>query len=231
MAMGAWFVPLSTVLDAHGLQSIKPLAFATSATAAFVSPLLFATMADRHLGAVRVLDGITDGEYFGQWGPAADMGQPVFNAPSVFNFYPPDFPLPGSSLVAPQFGIHNANTALARINFANDLVYWWYNKGQGLAANPTIGNATGTRVSYANWENQLVDPARDSATVVEQLNQLLMAGRLSAADKQVIVAAMNSWTPADTWLTGADTLSNWKRERVKTAVYLMMASPQYQVQQ
>jgi hypothetical protein len=28
-AMGAWFVPLGTVLDAHGLGSIKAYAFAT----------------------------------------------------------------------------------------------------------------------------------------------------------------------------------------------------------
>src|SRR5262245_35877651 len=55
MAMGMWFVPLSTVLDAHGLHEIKPYAFATSAVAAFVSPLIFGAMADRHLGPVRVL--------------------------------------------------------------------------------------------------------------------------------------------------------------------------------
>lgn len=55
MAMGAWFVPLGTVLDAHGLQAIKPYAFATSATAAFVSPLIFGALADRHYAPVRVL--------------------------------------------------------------------------------------------------------------------------------------------------------------------------------
>jgi len=55
MAMGAWFVPLGTVLDAHGLQSIKPYAFATSAIAAFISPLVFGAMADRHVAPVRVL--------------------------------------------------------------------------------------------------------------------------------------------------------------------------------
>jgi MFS family permease len=55
MALAMWFVPLSTVLDAHGLRSIKPLAFATSALAAFVSPLIFGAMADRHAGPVVVL--------------------------------------------------------------------------------------------------------------------------------------------------------------------------------
>lgn len=50
-----WFVPLSRVLDAHGLQSIKPWAFATTGTAAFISPLIFGAMADRHASPVRVL--------------------------------------------------------------------------------------------------------------------------------------------------------------------------------
>ena len=39
--MSAWLVPLGPVLDAHGLGAIKPLAFATSALACFVSPLFF----------------------------------------------------------------------------------------------------------------------------------------------------------------------------------------------
>ncbi len=55
LALGVWFVPLSTVLDAHGYTAIKPYAFATSAVAAFITPLLFGAMADRHLGPVRVL--------------------------------------------------------------------------------------------------------------------------------------------------------------------------------
>jgi MFS family permease len=59
MGLGAWFVPLATVLDAHGLQSIKPFAFAASATAAFVSPLMFGAMADRHVAPVRVLRWLT----------------------------------------------------------------------------------------------------------------------------------------------------------------------------
>jgi nucleoside transporter len=58
MAMGMWFVPLSAVLDAHGLHAIKPLAFATSAIACFVSPLIFGAMADRHAAPVKVLRGL-----------------------------------------------------------------------------------------------------------------------------------------------------------------------------
>lgn len=55
MAMSLWFVPLSTVLDAHGLRDIRPLAFATTGVAAFVSPLVFGAMADRHAAPTTVL--------------------------------------------------------------------------------------------------------------------------------------------------------------------------------
>lgn len=55
MGLAAWFVPLSLVLKAHGLAHIQPFAFATSAVAAFVSPLFFGAMADRHMSPARVL--------------------------------------------------------------------------------------------------------------------------------------------------------------------------------
>ncbi len=54
-ALSMWFVPLSSVLEAHGLAHIRPWAFATSGVAAFVSPLLFGAMADRHASPVKVL--------------------------------------------------------------------------------------------------------------------------------------------------------------------------------
>src|SRR5450759_4328599 len=58
-ALAMWFVPLSTVLDAHGLHAIKPFAFAASALAAFVSPLIFGAMADRQASPVKVLRGLS----------------------------------------------------------------------------------------------------------------------------------------------------------------------------
>ena len=56
--MGMWFVPLSNVLDAHGLSGIKPFAFAANAIAAFVSPLIFGAMADRQASPSKVLRGL-----------------------------------------------------------------------------------------------------------------------------------------------------------------------------
>jgi nucleoside transporter len=54
-AMAVWFVPIGSILDAHGLHSIKSPAFAASAVASFVSPLMFGAMADRHVPPAKVL--------------------------------------------------------------------------------------------------------------------------------------------------------------------------------
>lgn len=58
-ALGMWLVPLSNVLDAHGLHAIRPYAFATAAIAAFISPLIFGAMADRQASPVIVLRGLS----------------------------------------------------------------------------------------------------------------------------------------------------------------------------
>ena len=57
-AMAIWFVPLGPILDSHGLHDIKPFAFAASAVAAFISPLMFGAMADRHTPPAVVLRGL-----------------------------------------------------------------------------------------------------------------------------------------------------------------------------
>jgi len=53
--MSIWFVPLGQILDVHGLHAIKPYAFASAAIAAFISPLAFGAMADRHVPPAKVL--------------------------------------------------------------------------------------------------------------------------------------------------------------------------------
>lgn len=55
MAMGMWFVPLGSVLDANGFGDIKKFAFATSGISAFISPLIFGALADQRIAPVRLL--------------------------------------------------------------------------------------------------------------------------------------------------------------------------------
>jgi uncharacterized protein (DUF1800 family) len=179
------------------------------------------------VSAVRALNGYTDGERMGKYGWGSNLSQPVFNSPSVFNFYAPDYPLPGTpSLLAPQFQLANANTSLGWFNFANDLVYWWYGKGSGLAAKADLLGSTGTRVSYAAFE-----PDADNVPkLVDRLDRLLTGGALGTAGQAAVALALAEYTPRDTWLTDANNQSSWQRERVKTAAYLVLASPQFQIQ-
>jgi MFS family permease len=53
--IGLWYVPFSNVLRAHGLDHLTTYAFACSSVAAFISPMLVATLADRHVSAERIL--------------------------------------------------------------------------------------------------------------------------------------------------------------------------------
>lgn len=59
MALASWFVPLGRVLDATGMDSIKPMAFAASAVAAILSPLFFGALADRSVPPPTVLRWIS----------------------------------------------------------------------------------------------------------------------------------------------------------------------------
>ena len=57
-AAAMWLVPLTSVLGAHGLTVILPYAYAATGLAAFVSPLIFGAMADRHVSPIKVLRGL-----------------------------------------------------------------------------------------------------------------------------------------------------------------------------
>jgi uncharacterized protein (DUF1800 family) len=179
------------------------------------------------VSAVRALNGYTDGERMGAYGWGSSLSQPLFNSPSVFNYYTPDYPLAGQpGLVAPQFQLMNANTSLNWSNFSNDIVYWWYNKGEGLAPKTDMLGSTGSKVSYASWEKD----AEDSAKLIDRLDKLFTGGALGTAGKAAIASALAAYTSQDTWLTDANNASSWQRERVRTAAYLLIASPHFQVQ-
>lgn len=54
-SIALWFVPFSSILESKGLGWMVPWAFASSALAAFISPMLTGALADKHLPPVLVL--------------------------------------------------------------------------------------------------------------------------------------------------------------------------------
>jgi len=163
-------------------------------------PALFISAVLRQLG------GSSDGVYLRS--AVSAMGEPIYSAPSVFNFYPPGYALPGSQLLAPEFGIQNAATALARANFLNTLIM-----GTGVAADATVTGSIGTQISLSAFASP-----PSAVALVTQLNTLLMHGSLSDAAANLISTAVTAQSTTDP-LAAA-----------RTANYLILSSAQYQVE-
>jgi uncharacterized protein (DUF1800 family) len=163
-------------------------------------PALFITAMLRGLGGQS--DGVLPRNVI------SGMGQPIYTAPSVFNFYPPSFVLPGSQTLAPEFSIDNAATALARANFVNTVIM----QG-GAMPDPTVTASTGTSIDLSALASNT-----DPNALIAQLNQTLMHGSLSSAASGVILGAINAQSATDP-LAAA-----------RTASYLLLTSAQYQVE-
>ncbi|MBT9599551.1 MAG: DUF1800 domain-containing protein [Vitreoscilla sp.] len=164
-------------------------------------------------GALRALNGHTDGAALVWWW-GENLRQPVFRAPSVFNFYPPDYPVAGTSLVGPEFGIHNANTALERLNYLAFLLDWG-----GAGPDPDVPGAIGTRVDLTSF----LPKAADAAGLVDGLASLTLGRTLASGPRAKVIAAVS-------WWTAQTDSANWELNRVRTAAYLVLGSPDYQVQ-
>ena len=53
----------------------------------------------------------------------ADMSEDLFNAPSVFNYFPPRRRVPAENAVGPEFAIFSSLTSLRRANFVNQVIF------------------------------------------------------------------------------------------------------------
>ena len=155
---------------------------------------------------IRSLGGQSDGELLES--ASASMGQPIYGAPSVFNYYPPSNLLPGTSTLAPEFAIANAATALARANFINTVIV----QG-GAKPDSTVTGSTGTSISLNAFA-----ATTDPAALVAQFNQTLMHGSLSAQASAIIATAVASQDAAV------------PLAEAQTAAYLILSSGQYQVE-
>jgi uncharacterized protein (DUF1800 family) len=163
-------------------------------------------------GPIRALGGDTDGAALG-YAQGQNLSQHAFRAPSVFNFYAPDTPISGTELVGPAFGIHNASTALNRLNYLTLLL-----DSGGVDPDPDVPGAVGTYLVYDTW----LDDADDPPALVDRLSRLV-SGRVLAepARARVIEAASH-----DTERNHPD---DWRERRVRTAAWLVLSAPQAQI--
>jgi uncharacterized protein (DUF1800 family) len=178
-------------------------------------PVLLATNLLRTFN-VASADGLTQSD--GYINPQTTaMGQNVFTSPTVFNYYPPDYTVPGAGILAPEFGIFTTGTSITRVNFVNTMVSGKINC-TGSPACLATGNApSGTSINLSEMQ-ALAAADTTSNQLLDAINRKMMHNTMSSSMRSSILTAVNTVASTNPLL------------RAQTAVYLTASSSQYQVQ-
>ena len=159
-------------------------------------PILFITAMMRALGYTNTA---ANGSYFTLSNYSSPLNEDPYFANSVFNFFPPNYVIPGTTLNAPEFDIENTATVTLRLTLANAMV------------NNAI---SGFSVDLSNT-SPLGTMAANPGALVDDLSMLFLHSQMSPAMRTTIV---NTITP----LTS-------NAQRVRVAVFLVVTSSQYKV--
>jgi uncharacterized protein (DUF1800 family) len=161
----------------------------------------------------RAMDARSYSGAISEW-PDFYASQAVLSSPTVFNFYLPNYQLPGeiasAGLYSPEFQI-TTDTFITRLD-----------------------NEIGVKIFYAylgpspgSWDPVRVDLARDiaiahdAAALIDRYNLLFMAGRMSTQMRTVLLNHLNGMGAANT---------TERRQRVQDALWLILTSPEYVVE-
>jgi uncharacterized protein (DUF1800 family) len=134
----------------------------------------------------------------------ANLGEDVFSSPSVFNYYSPNYLVPGATLMGGEFEIHTPNNAIVRANEISSLFSQY--------SNPVQSYGPGTTVDITPF----LVLASNAATLVSALDLTLTHGVMPAGMKSIVANAVT-----------ADTGSSL--HKVQTACYLILTSNYYNV--
>ncbi len=165
--------------------------------------------------------------------PGTALGQSPLRSPSVFNFYRPGYVAPGTgaaarSLQSPEMQIAHETTAAGFVNYMRD------NIASGVGSfNGTVGSVVRNRRDLqANLSAELA-LTNDPAALVDHVLGKLTYGNTSAALRTEVINAVASITIPALTSNGSNqaTVDAAKRSRVNAALLLVVASPEYQVQQ
>jgi uncharacterized protein (DUF1800 family) len=175
-------------------------------------PVLYITSLLRTFNATSDFDLSGSNSFSGYSNGSANypltMDQDLFRSPTVFNYFPADYVMPGTDdVLGPEFGILSATTTLKRANFVNTLVFSGITPVQP-------DKPTGTQLDFSNWQSQGGNPQQ----LVDSLNALMMHGAMSDGMRAAIVQNVSNISASNPLL------------RAQTAIYLVATSSQYQVE-
>ena len=138
--------------------------------------------------------------------------QSPLSAPTVFNFFLPDYQPNGeilnAELYGPEFQIHNSRTSIEYINQVNNQAFWTYLMEDWEENSPAV---------YINYE-KLEPLAKDPEVLVNYLDKHLTRGMMSNETRATIKNAIAPLMYGD-----------YRFDRVRLATYLTLISPDYTI--
>ena len=151
-----------------------------------------------------------------QSSPESRIGQSPLRAPSVFNFFRPNFApkspvFVDNGLVAPEFQIIDETSVAGYVNYIQDVI------DNGIRSNRSGSNE---RELVASYETEL-ELAGNPQALVDHINLVLCGGGLSDRTKRILVSAIEN-VPQDR--------PNRNLDRVKACILITMVCPEYLVQ-
>ena len=138
-----------------------------------------------------------NGSYYSLSNYSNSLGERPYRSASVFNFFPPSYVIPQTTLNAPEFGIENTATAIQRLSLANTMVE---NKLTGFNVDLSATSALG-QIAASN-----------PGAMVDALGSMFMHGQMPAGVRSEIVKTIGGLSTA---------------QQVRVATYLVITSPQY----
>jgi uncharacterized protein (DUF1800 family) len=128
-----------------------------------------------------------------------NLNERPYRSGSVFNFFPPSYVIPQTTLGGPEFDLENTASAILRLSLANTMVF---------------DKITGFNVdlSAAGTLGQLA--AVSPANLVDTLGLMFMHGQMPTDMRTQILSTLNGLSTA---------------EQVRVAVYLVVTSSQYKI--
>lgn len=168
-------------------------------------PILWLAATMRGLGftnndAVAGNDVVANASYSTVGNYTANLSEKPYASGSVFNFFPPEYVIPGTTINAPEFGIENTASAVLRLSLANTVVY------NGISGFKVDLSATSSLGQLASNPSNLVDT----------LNTIFMHGQMSSQMRSTIVNHISTLTDMG--------------QRVRVATYLVLTSSQYKIE-
>ena len=159
-------------------------------------PMLWIT---NYLRAVGFTNTDVNGSYFSLSNYSSSLGERPYRSGSVFNFFPPSYVIPQTTLNAPEFDLENTATAILRLSLADSLVN---NKISGFRIDLSATSMLG-QIAAANPGN-----------MVDTLSVMFMHGQMPSAMRTEILNTISGLGTA---------------QQVRVATYLVISSPQYKV--